>query len=123
MPDWAALCSGEGFKVRDDGIEVSFGDGRRHRVAVEDGADAYLLSAFVVKQAVVTSLPTLALDVCLRNRATDLVGFRIDRQDRLHAEAWIPKAGLDSEELQWCVRTVAAEADRLEYILTGRDVE
>jgi hypothetical protein len=52
-----------------------------------------------------------------------LVGFRIDRQHRLVGEAWIPKAGLVAEEFQLYVRMLAAECDRFEYALTGKDVE
>jgi hypothetical protein len=38
-------------------------------------------------------------------------------------EAWIPKAGLTESEFQLYVRTLAIEADRFEYALTGRDSE
>ena len=85
--------------------------------------DDYLISAFVVRQAVVSSIMELPLQAWIRNRATQLVGFRVDRQGRLRAEAWVPKAGLTAEEFQLYVRRVAAESDRFEYLLTGRDIE
>ena len=58
-----------------------------------------------------------------RNRATQLVGFRIDDRSRLVAEAWVLKIGVTPEEFQLYVRTVAKESDRFEFLLTGRDVE
>jgi hypothetical protein len=104
-------------------VDVKLEDGRQHRIAVEDQGDAYQLTAIVVRQAVVASLPDVPVQAWLRNRATVLVGFRIDRQRRLIAEAWVPKAGLTAEEFQLYLRKLAAEGDRFEYVLTGRDAE
>ena len=123
MPEWTALCRAKDLRIEANGIEVQFGDGRRHRVIVEDVDEAYQVSAFVVRQNVVTNTPTLPIDCWVRNRATDIVGFRIDERSRLKAEAWIPKQGLTAAEFQLCVRSVAAEADRFEYVLTGQDRE
>lgn len=121
--EWVRLCRDKGLEVDEPYVDVRFGDERRHRVAVENQGGAYLITAFVVRQAVVASLPDLPIQAWLRNRATQLVGFRIDRQRRLVAETWIPKAGLTAEEFQFYVRTAAVESDRFEYILTGKDVE
>jgi hypothetical protein len=118
------LCLAKDLAVDEPNIEVRFGDNGRHqKVAVEDLSGAYRISAFVIRQSVVASLSDLPVQVWLRNRATQLVGFRIDRQKRLIGEAWIPKAGLTAEEFQLYVRTVAMECDRFEYILNGRDTE
>ena len=68
-------------------------------------------------------MPDLPIQVWLRNRATALVGFRIDSRGRLVGEALVPKAGLTAEEFQIYVRAVAVQCDRLEYLLTGRDQE
>ena len=104
-------------------LPVAGRDGRAHRLTIEERDDDYLISAFVVRQAVAASILELPLQVWIRNRGTQLVGFRIDRQGRLRAEAWVPKPGLTAEEFQLYVRSVAAEADRFEYLLTGRDIE
>jgi hypothetical protein len=120
---WEGLCRAEDLRVEGAQIEVKFADGRGHRVAVEDDGEAYGLKAFVVRRAVVEAIPDLPVRVWIRNRATQLVGFRIDRQDRLVAEAWVPKVGVTAEEFQVYVRTVARESDRFEFVLTGRDVE
>jgi hypothetical protein len=121
--DWAGLCRAKDLSVDEPHVGVQFGDGRRHRVTIADQGDAYLISAIVVRPAAVTALPDLPVQSWIRNRTTQLVGFRIDRQRRLVVEGWIPKAALTAEEFQLYVRTAAAEADRFEYVLTGRDAE
>lgn len=120
---WARLCRAKDLAVDERYVDVKCDGERRQRVSVEDHGDAYLISAFVVRQPVVASLPDLPIQVWLRNRASMLVGFRIDRQGRLMGEAWIPKAGLEAEEFQLYVRMLPTECDRFEYALTGRDVE
>jgi hypothetical protein len=45
------------------------------------------------------------------------------KKDRLIAECHVPKHGLTEDEFQFYLRTIAIEADRLEFLLTGRDVE
>lgn len=120
---WVRLCRAKDLTVDGLHIDVRFSDERRHRVTVEERVDDYLITAIVVRQAVVASIPDLPLQTWIRNRATQLVGFRIDRSRRLRAEAWVPKPGLTAEEFQLYVRRVAAECDRFEYLLTGRDIE
>jgi hypothetical protein len=117
------LCRAKDLAIDGDHVEVKLKDDRHHRVSVADDADAYQLSAIVVRKARVQSLPGLPVRVWLRNRSTQLVGFRIDHRCRLVAEAWIPKIDLTAEEFQLYVRTVATECDRFEYLLTGKDVE
>jgi hypothetical protein len=121
--DWVRMCRVKDLAVDEPNIEVAFEKGRRHRVTVYDEGHSYKVRAFVTRRAVVESLQDLPIQVWVRNRATQLVGFRIDPQSRLVAEAWIPKPGLTAEEFQLYVRAVATESDRLEYALTGRDAE
>lgn len=121
--DWAALCDARDFKRDGSDVVVGFSDGRNQRVSVAEDGDVYVLSSFVARRETVASISDLALQVWKRNRAVALVGFRIDQRERLVGEAWIPKVGLTAEEFQVYVRTVAAECDRLEYLLTGRDKE
>lgn len=121
--DWGRFCRAKDLEIDEPYIAVKCSGERRQRVAVEDRGDAYMISAFVVRQAVVASLPDVPIQAWLRNRALVLVGFRIDRQGRLMGEAWIPKVGLEAEEFQLYVRMLATECDRFEYALTGRDIE
>lgn len=121
--DWKSLCIAEDLVVEDADVLINLGDDRSHRVRVHETDDEIVLRAFVVRQAVVSSIPDLPLRVWQRNRAMSLMGFRIDRRGRLVGETWVPKAGLTAEEFQLYVRHLAVEADRFEYGLTGRDSE
>src|SRR5262245_5759564 len=123
VADWARFCQSSDLVVDHPHVDITFGDDRRHRVTVQEESDEYILSAIVVRQSTVTSLPDLPLQIWVRNRAASLVGFRIDHRGRLVGEAWVPKAGITESEFQLCVRTLAIEADRFEYALTGRDAE
>lgn len=122
--DWVRYCNrADDLSVSEPHVDVTFGDGRRHRVTVKDEGDSYLIGGCVVRRAVVTSVADLPVRVWTRNRAAQLVGFRIDRRLRLVGEAWIPKEGLTPEEFRLYLRSVAYECDRFEYILSGRDLE
>lgn len=122
--DWVRFCSrSEDLAVSEPHVDVRFGDGRRHRVTVKDEGDYYLIGGCVVRQAIVTSIYDLPVRAWTRNRATQLVGFRIDRRLWLVGEAWLPKEGITREEFQMYLRRVAYECDRLEYLLSGRDAE
>ncbi|MDV6034401.1 MAG: hypothetical protein F9B45_30775 [Phycisphaera sp. RhM] len=119
--DWTQMSNAADFSVDESNVDISLRDGRRHRVKVIEKENRILLRAFVVKQAVVASLPELPLEIWKRNRSVSLVGFRIDRKERLIAECSVPTPGLTSEEFQFYLRTIAIEADRLEFLLSGRD--
>jgi hypothetical protein len=121
--DWKSLCVAGDMVVADTHVLINLGDDRSHRVRVHETDDEFVLQAFVVRQAVVSSIPNLPLRVWQRNRAMSLMGFRIDRRGRLVGETWVPKAGLTAEEFQLYVRHLAVEADRFEYGLTGGDAE
>lgn len=123
VADWTQFCQSSDLVVDAPHVDITFGDDRRHRVTVREESGEYILSAFVVRQSTVASLPNLPLQVWVRNRAASLVGFRIDHRGRLVGEAWVPKAGITASEFQLYVRALAIEADRFEYALTGRDSE
>lgn len=121
--EWAKFCQASDFVVDGPHIVITFRDDRRHRVTVEEEDNEYVLRAFVVRQSIVDAIPNLPLQIWVRNRAVSLVGFRIDYRRRLVGEAWVPKDGITGSEFQLYVRTLAIEADRFEYSLTGRDSE
>ena len=120
---WHRLCLDRDFRVDDTTVEVTFHEGRRHRVTVEEVDEEYRLTALVARRRDVADLHNLPMQIWLRNRGTALVGFRIDRRGAVVGEAWVPKVGLTAEEFQVYVRAVATESDRFEYSLTGKDVE
>ena len=117
--NWEEFCNAPDFKVDGHSIAVRFAEDQSHTVTVQEQPDTYVLSAMVARQAIVSDVPDLPLEMWLRNRAVTLVGFRIDRRGRLMGEAWVPKAGLDAGEFQLYVRIVAIECDRFRYLLTG----
>jgi hypothetical protein len=120
---WSGLCEANDLTVEAHQLIVALGDGRKHRVVVSEEVDGYRLVALVARLAVLASIPDAPIRSWLRNRETQLVGFRIDRRGRLQAEAWVPKTGLTAEEFQLYARTLATEADRFEFALTGKDSE
>lgn len=121
--EWARLCKGAGFLVDGDEIEVHFADERHHRVRVDDEGDAWRIVGVVARRGLLEGMKDVALRAWRRNRSTQLVGFRLDDRGRLMGESWVPKAGLLADEFAMYVQQVAAECDRLEYLLTGRDTE
>ena len=124
MSEWKAWCrKHDGLAVRGDLIEVALPDGRSHRVAVAPTEGGWMFTARVATRSALAELEEPELFVWQRNRATQLVGFRIDRHDLLIGESWVPSAGMTEDELVFYVRHLAAECDRLEALLTGADVE
>lgn len=122
MPnELCALCKCEGLLLSESSLTVQFDSGRRHVVTISDEADHYLLRAVVVRRAIVESMEQPEIWSWRRNRSCALVGFRIDERRRLLAESWVPKAGLTADEFQMYARHLAAEADRVEHLLSGRD--
>lgn len=123
--EWQRLIRGREFDVEDGRVLVKLGE-RSQRLTVKDEGESYLLTAVVARARIVRGLDSiddLLLRAWQRNRATSLVGFRLDNRDRLVGEAWVPKLALTPEEFQMYLRTVARESDRLEFELTGEDVE
>lgn len=121
--DWRRLCRAEGLQVQGDGVTVSFHGERRQRVRVLEADGAFLVYAVITGPAATRDLQDPALLAWQRNCLSRVVGLRVDDRGRLIGQAWVPLAGLEAHEFQLCVRTVAAESDRVEHLLTGRDVE
>jgi hypothetical protein len=122
-PDWRRFCDRKGFSLESDYVEVTLGEGRRHRVGIKEDGEYLLLFATVLRPSVARDINQLALRSWLRNREIQLIGFRIDAKERLIAEARILKEGMTKPEFQLYVDTLAIEADRFEYALTGEDRE
>lgn len=121
--DWARRCTCKGIQLVEPGLlEVQLGE-RKHAVSIEDTGDELRLSAIVARAAAVRDVDQLAFRLALRNRATPVVGFRIDARGRVVGEARVLKQGVEDEELRLVVRRTAVECDRLEFELTGKDVE
>jgi hypothetical protein len=99
-------------------------DGRVQLVSVrEEERGALRVWTIVARRSVLEGLDKPELLAWIRNRHLDLVDFRIDFHGRLVGEAVVATDGLTAEEWGIYVRTVVHAADRLEYLLTGRDAE
>jgi hypothetical protein len=122
-PDWAHLL-GEGQELLPSGeVNVQFHNGRNHRVRITEAEETLELSAIIARRAIAKSIDGLELSVFRRNRGAQLVSFRIDTRGRVAAQGWVPWPEVTPDEFQLVLRQVAAESDRLEFLLTGRDVE
>ncbi|AGC47038.1 hypothetical protein MYSTI_05762 [Myxococcus stipitatus DSM 14675] len=121
--DWRVFCRGARVAIDGDELIVDFENQRSHRVRVRETDEVIEFHAVVARAAAVRDIPDLPLRLWRYNRASQLVSFRLDTRGRVYAEGWVPKAGLTAEEFQLTLRHVAAESDRLEYLLTGRDAE
>jgi hypothetical protein len=121
--DWRRFCDRKGYSLENDHVEVSLGDGRRHKVGIREDGQYLLLFATVLRPSAARDINNLALRSWLRNRELQLIGFRIDAKERLIAEARILKEGMSKSEFQLYLETLAIEADSFEYALTGEDRE
>ncbi|MBA2539979.1 MAG: hypothetical protein H0V17_10120 [Deltaproteobacteria bacterium] len=121
--EWRRLVRGKEFEVEGDEVIVDVGLERSHRVRVTAEIDGLHLEAIVARSAVIIAAPELGRLAWERNRGGSIVGFRLDRKGRLIGEAWVPSIGLERGELELILNHVAAECDRFEHLLTGKDVE
>ena len=121
--DWRTLCRVQWLQLEGDDAIVQFENGRSHRVQVRETTEMFELHAIVAKRKAVEHVTDLPNRIWRLNRAAQLVSFRLDGHWRVCAEGWVVKAGVTAEEFQLVLRRVAAESDRVEFLLTGRDVE
>lgn len=117
------------FDVADHVVTCWFGrkgESRRHSVRLREVEDGIRMEATV---ATARTLDSIALYddphrwAWRRNRVSNLVGFRVDAQQRLLAEAVAPTIGLTHEEFITYLMAVASEADRMELVLTAQDLQ
>jgi hypothetical protein len=111
------------FELDDAGLTVRFTSGRKPRVSIQEEVDHYDLFAVVARRAQLAAVDHLPERLWRLNRATQLVSFKTDRHGRVVGTSWLPKAGLTPEEFQRAARRLAAESDRVELLLTGKDWE
>lgn len=124
MPtDWRRLSRDAGLQVTAEGLRVNVGERQQAVVVEEPEGEHAALRVFSIAgpPRVTAAYDPPDLLAWERNRASDLVGFKLDGRGRLIGEAWVPTAGLDADEWAFYVRTVAEACDRLEYLHTGRD--
>ncbi len=122
--DWRRLCRGEeGIFVDGDRFEIVVNGERHQRIAVRETTDTVELTSIVSRPSAIVGIPDIALRTWRRNRAIQLLGFRLDQKGRLVGEAWLPKAGLTRDEFLLYAKRLADECDLFEYHLTGKERE
>lgn len=99
------------------------GESRRHAVRLSEVDGAIRMEATVATAATVDLMDDPHLWTWRVNRASNLVGFRVNGQKRLLAEAVAPTIALSNEEFVTYLLAVAVEADRMELVLTATDVQ
>ena len=123
--DWRRWALAGEFALEGDSVRVTFLDGRTQRVYVKQSLldDSLRFWSIAARPAVVERLSEADLYAWKRNRGSDLVGFKIDRRGRLIGEVWLPAAWVTKEEWQLCVRLLAERCDRIEFLLTGKNLD
>jgi hypothetical protein len=120
--EWVRLARSKDVTIEESTANVLLAE-RSHRVSITDEGGAFRLRAVVARPAAVATMTDPVLFAWSRNRASRLVGFRVDERGRLIGECLVPKTGVTPAEFQLYLRTLAAESDRLEHLVTGKDVE
>lgn len=106
-------------------LVIGFDNGRKQRVVIEQHDDRYVLISVVIGRARVEEIGRTHLlpKLWQRNRETNVVAFDIDKRGRLIGMVEQIAETLDAEELAIYAKWLASECDRLEYILSGKDLE
>jgi hypothetical protein len=119
--DWRQWVRALDWEIDGDGFWVQVGH-RRQRVTVVDEAGMTLLRSRVARKAILKNVTEPEMRAWQRNRVSELVGFRVDRQGVMIAEIPVPP---DAGKDEWALLTfnLARSADRFEYVLSGRDEE
>jgi hypothetical protein len=125
LETWLKHLDQRQFDVVSSSVTCWFGErgvGRKHVVRLQSLADAIRFEATVASARVLERMmDDPSRWAWRRNRSSTLVGFRI-HQNRLVAEAVAPLFGLTDHEFRVYLTAVATEADRMELVLTGKDV-
>jgi hypothetical protein len=122
--EWREFCVGAPDLIPDGaGVTVQFSNGRRQRIDIRPGDVVIELRGVVARRSVAMQIERVALVAWEHNRASSLVGFRVDDRGHLVGESWVPTCGLTRDEFLFYLRSAAASCDLFEYQLTGKDRE
>jgi hypothetical protein len=116
------VAGGLTFRWEPGIVTVEFINGRRQVISYRLEGDSYIFTSRVVRRATAEriGLERIAREILLRNRLSDVVIFRLSDagvEGRIEQRA----STLQSEEVSFYLGLLAREADRFEYLLTGRD--
>jgi hypothetical protein len=120
--DWRKLSRSSKLETTADAIYVKFQDGRKQVVSVDEPTSGQIrIWSVVAGRDVVRGLTRTNIRAWVRNRLTELVGFKVNDRGQLIGEVSVPIAGLKKREWEFYVRGLARACDRFEYVLTGLD--
>lgn len=122
-PSWHRLAIASDIALHARSLLVRFDDGRSHRLSVIDDKNGWRLRGLIVRDAAKTYSSTPIHTAALRNRQLRLASLLVDEDGDLVGETLVPSAGITAAEFQILARHLAAECDRLEFMLTGADRE
>lgn len=111
------------FRWEPGAVTAEFLNGRKQVIEYRSDGEHYVFTTRIVRRSVVDEIgrERLASDILLLNRSTDVVTFRFDRKGGLEGYIEQRAASLSPEELRFYLACLAREADRREFLLTGRD--
>ena len=105
-------------------IQVTFPNGRGQKVRYQRRGEHYLFTSRVATEGHLQHLSwkEISREILLRNRLTEVVAFGVRNWHAV--EAWVEQRAftLRTEKLKFYVAHLAREADRFEFLLTGKDI-
>jgi hypothetical protein len=118
---WRTWARERGWDLEADSFWVNVGS-RRQRVVMVEESGLTLLRSRVARRGILNKVSKPDFRAWQRNRTSELVGFRVDRQGVMVAETPVPP-GAGREEWAFLAFNLARSADRFEYVLSGQDEE
>lgn len=121
--EWVRACRAEKIRLDDGTADVALPRGRSQRVLLSID-ERELTMRSIVARADRLEPGASADELAWRaNRGARLATFQTDTRGRIVGYAVLPLLGLEPAEVVFRLKLLAEECDRLEYRLTGRDVE
>lgn len=123
MAEWRKYCRGPRLRCTGNEITVTLERERSQRLTVSEVGDEIYLRAVVARRAAVEMMGDPRRWIWRRNHSSRLISFQLDARGALIGECRFPLSDFEEQEFLLYVHTLAAECDRAEHVLTGRDVE
>jgi hypothetical protein len=120
--NWREWARGSGWELDQGGFWIRLGVRRQRVMVIEGESGSRLLRSRVARRAILNRVSEPELRAWQRNRVSELVAFRVDRQGVMVAETPIP-SDVTRDEWAFLAVNLARSADRFEYLLSGRDEE
>jgi hypothetical protein len=111
-----------GYKLDGSRFEVALPRERMQRLELAERDGVARLSTVVASAGAASRLDAGPLQLLFQNRYTELVQFGVDGRGRWIAETVLPPGAVTTAEIGLYVNALATAADRLEQVVSGRDV-